>query len=251
MYSDKDLFGENIEAILNIGGKKAKERPRNIIDDRVRQRSQKQLLRVTFPDGKVFCKNSVTLTFTETLRYIGAERVASVGLLWGHGPLLMQEVPAKIKDACKLLDEGWYVNLLGSDTSNKYRQLIAINEALELSLRIDIGTDLETDGTKGFSKTSRTSQSMLVKFEDGTYIGEPSVLSTYVETIKRIGVDVLQRKGLELGGKPLITASNLYNGQVEISKFQWLTVPGQTKDKVKWLKMIATMMHIKLEVTLI
>lgn len=246
-----DSFEDNIAAILEIGGKKSKERPRNIIDDSVRQRSQKQLLRVSFPDGKTFCMASVTQTFTETLRYIGANRVASVGLIWSHYPLVTKDVPEIKHDGWKFLGDGWYVNVLGSNTDNKYIQLKSISDALGLCLNVEIGTDFKVDKAKGFGKTTRQTQSLLVKFEDGSYVGESSSTETYVETIKRIGADMLQRKGLELGGKPLFTASNIYSGQVELSKHQWLTVPAQTKDKAKWLKMIATMTRVKIEVSII
>lgn len=52
-------------------------------------------------------------------------------------------------------------------------------------------------------------------------------------------------------GKPIITYSKLYNGQVQVDKNKWVTVPGQTKDKCKLLRMISSVMKLGLEVNII
>ena len=41
-----------------------------------RPRSQKKILRVSFIDGTVYCYKNATITFTEAVRKIGADRVA-------------------------------------------------------------------------------------------------------------------------------------------------------------------------------
>ena len=38
------------------------------VDENVRQRRMRRLLRVTFPDGKVLCYKSATMTFVEALQ---------------------------------------------------------------------------------------------------------------------------------------------------------------------------------------
>ena len=43
-----------------------------------RPRAQKRIIRVTFPDGTIFCYKNATITFTEALRKIGADKVAEV-----------------------------------------------------------------------------------------------------------------------------------------------------------------------------
>ena len=49
-------------------------------------------------------------------------------------------------------------------------------------------------------------------------------------------------------GKPLITPTKQYNGQIEIGNKRWLTIPPQTKDKLKTLKVISAQMHLNLEI---
>ena len=43
------------------------------MEENLRQRSAKKLLRVTLPDGKVACHKSATMTFIEALAGIGSE----------------------------------------------------------------------------------------------------------------------------------------------------------------------------------
>ena len=50
------------------------------MDEQVRQRRLRRLLRVTFPDGKVLCYKSVTMTFVEALQMIETDRLPEVKL---------------------------------------------------------------------------------------------------------------------------------------------------------------------------
>ena len=45
-----------------------------------RPRSQKKILRVSFIDGTVYCYKNATITFTEAVRKIGADRVAGLNI---------------------------------------------------------------------------------------------------------------------------------------------------------------------------
>lgn len=253
MEEEKDLFGENIAAILAIGGKtpKAGTKQKTTVDEAVRQRSQRKLLRVTFPDSKVICYNRATTTFTMVLRRIGPEKVATVGLEANRYPLVLKDVPESLKDSCEPLDDGWFANLRGSDTNIKYRQLLVINEKLDLGLKIEIGSDFETTKSVQFGKSRAISDNLLVKFPDGTFVGGEKAIDTYRGTIKKIGIDLIQRKGLEFAGKQIISLSKLYNGQEQVGPHQWLTIPGTTKDKARLLKSIALMLHLNLEITII
>ena len=57
------------------------------------------------------------------------------------------------------------------------------------------------------------------------------------------------RKGAQYSGKPLITSTKQYNGQIEIGEKRWLMIPPQTKDKLKTLIIISATLHLSLEVT--
>ena len=88
----------------------------------------------------------------------------------------------------------------------------------------------------------------MVKFPDGTCICEANPVNTFVHAIEKIGVETLMRKGAQYSGKPLITPTKQYNGQIEIGDKRWLVIPPQTKDKLKTLKIIGAQVHLNLEI---
>ena len=91
----------------------------------------------------------------------------------------------------------------------------------------------------------------MVKFPDGEYVANDSALDTYLETIWKLGIDDIMRKHLTWGGKDLITTSQVANGQIQVGERRWVMVPNITKDKAKLLRVVAAMLHIKLEITII
>jgi hypothetical protein len=110
----------------------------------IRKRGKKKLLKVTFEDGKSICYKSTTMTFMETLRRIGVEKLQDVYLEVAHIPLLSKSVYPQFKDYQKELVKGWYV-MTQSDSEQKYRQLLVIKQNLNLDIKIEIGEDLEEE----------------------------------------------------------------------------------------------------------
>ena len=88
----------------------------------------------------------------------------------------------------------------------------------------------------------------MVKFPNGTCICEANSVNTFVHAIEKIGVETLMQKGAQYSGKPLITPTKQYNGQIEIGDKRWLVIPPQTKDKLKTLKIISATMRLNLEI---
>lgn len=217
---------------------------------KAKPRAAKKLLRVTFPDGKSICYKSATVTFIETLRIIGIEMLQQVNLEVSHLPLISQELYPQLDGYQKPLVRGWYVTIM-SDTNQKYRQLLSIKTQLGIEMDVEMGSDLETDTTKFFQKKGKCKENMLVKFPDGTYTAGGSPKDTYIEAIRKIGVDALVKRKIELSGKILITSIPQYKGQVEVEENRWLYIPGLTKDKVKCLKVIGAYMNINFEITTI
>lgn len=214
------------------------------------KRSKKKHLRVTFEDDKSICYTSTTMTFMETLRRIGIERLKELDFKVAHIPLVSQEVYPQYKEYQKELVRGWYV-MTQSDSEQKYRQLLALKELLSLDIKVELGEDFETDKVKMFQKSKRSRGALLVKFPDGEYIGGENPIDTYKETILKIGVDELKRRRIELGGKPLIASTDVTKAYTEIEPGVWLATPSTTKEKVKYLKIIGSFMRIPLEVTII
>ena len=217
------------------------------MDENVRQRRLRRLLRVTFPDGKVLCYKSATMTFVEALQTIGADKFHEVKLESYHLPLISQEINPRFKYWMKPIGEGWYVNTQ-SDSDQKYMQLVSIKQQLGLDWKIEVGSDFTPNDDKVPQRKKREAQQLMVKFPDGTNICDANPVDTFKHTIEKIGVEVLMRKGALYSGKPLITPSKQYNGQIELSNKLWLMIPPQTKDKLKTLKIISATMRLNLKV---
>ena len=90
-----------------------------------RPRAQKRIIRVTFPDGTIFCYKNATITFTEALRKIGADKVASLNMEWRHNSLCSKEPIPGFEQYMKPLDNGWLVNTQ-SDSAEKFLILISV-----------------------------------------------------------------------------------------------------------------------------
>lgn len=217
------------------------------MDENVRQRRLRRLLRVTFPDGKELCYKSATMTFVDALKMIAPERFHDVKLENCHLPLISQELYPRFKKWMKPICEGWYVNTQ-SDSDQKYMQLVSIKQQLGLDWKIEVGSDFTPSDDKVPQRKKREAQRLMVKFPDGTCICEANPVNTFVHAIEKIGVETLIRKGAQYSGKPLITHIKQYNGQIEIGDKRWVMIPPQTKDKLKTLKIIGAQVHLNLEI---
>lgn len=211
-----------------------------------RSRSKRKLLQVTFPSGKTICYANVTDTMIAVLCEIGSERFQDISLEMCHLPLLSKEIYPKYREWMKPVCDGWYVNAQ-SNTDQKYLQLTSISDSLGLGLIIRIGEELETQENPNKGKTTRPKGKLLVKFPDGTsIINTPS--DSFIQSICKIGVDDVMKRGIEYGGNDLISQFQKSNRQIQISERRWITVPNTIKDKVKILRVIALHMGIRLEI---
>ena len=219
-------------------------------DEQIRTRAKKKLIRVTFPDGEVICYNSAISTMIAALNKIGSDKFPAINLELCHLPLLSKEIYPQYKEWMKPVSDGWYLNAQ-SNSDNKYLQLRSISDQLALGLTIELGTDFETQIIPNREKKSRTKDKLLVKFPDGEYVANDNALDTYLETIWKLGIDDIMRKNLTWRDKVLITTSQVANGQIQVEERRWVMVPNITKDKAKLLRVVAAMLHIKLEITII
>lgn len=221
-------------------------------DEKVGRRgySQKKLLRVTFPDGTVICYKNVTMTFVEALRKIGVDKLQNVHLDVYKRPIITREIYEGFEADIKPLDNGWYVFACG-DSTEKYLRLTTIIKQLEIEgITVKIGTDFETSNVKGFSKARKKVGGLLVQFADGEFIGGESPKDSYIQALSKIGLDTICYKGFEDRGEELVTRYNKYKGQVQ-SGGKWITIPGQTKDKIRALERISQKLNLRLKITII
>lgn len=215
------------------------------MNNELQERAKPKKVRVRFPDGTVYCYTSVKETFLATLRKIGPEKLSRVKLEVCHLPMFSQAIYDLYKDFMEPIGGGWYVNIQG-DTYNKYSQLRAINKQLNLGLEIDLSADFRGEKVPRGSKGMAVLQ---VAFPDHTDIGEENTGETFMQCIWHLGIDNVRKLNLKHGGKDLITSARLYRGQVQVDVNRWLVVPGALKDKVKLLRVISLMLHIKLDIT--
>lgn len=213
-----------------------------------RGRAKKKLLRVTFPNGKVLCYKNTTETMIATMQELGVDIMSKVKLELCHLPLLSKEIHPKYKEWMKPVCDGWYLNTQ-SNSDSKFLQLNAINEQLSLGLKVELGEDFETQENPNKEKRIKYKDKLLVKFPDGQYFANNSSTDTFLEVIWEIGVDKIKQKEMSWCGKPLITTSKMFNGQVQIDNQRWIIVPNTTKDKVKLLRVIGAILRINMEIT--
>lgn len=213
-----------------------------------RGRAKKKLLRVIFPNGKVLCYKNTTETMIATMQELGVDIMSKVKLELCHLPLLSKEIHPKYKEWMKSVCDGWYLNTQ-SNSDSKFLQLNAINEQLSLGLTVELGDDFETQDNPNKERRTKTKDKLLVKFPDGQYFANNSATDTFLEVIWEIGVDKIRQKEMSWCGKPLITTSKMFNGQVQIDNQRWIIVPNTTKDKVKLLRVIGAILRINMEIT--
>ena len=213
-----------------------------------RDRARRKLLRVTFPNGKVLCYKSTTDTMIATMQELGDDVIANIKLQSCHLPLLSKEIYPRYKEWMKPVCNGWYLNTQ-SNSDTKFLQLNAINEQLSLGLKIELGEDFVAQDNPNKEKRTRTKGEILVKLPDGQCFANNSITNTFLEVIRGIGIDKIKQKELTWCGKPLITTSKMFNGQVRIDNERWIIVPNTTKDKVKLLRVIGAMLRINMEIT--
>lgn len=214
-----------------------------------RPRAQRKILRVTFPDSTEYCYKNATTTFTEAIRKIGADKVAGLNMQWRHNALCSKEPIPGYESYMKPLDNGWLINTQ-SDTSEKYMILKSIVTKLGIDCAVDLGEDFETSKAKGFVRTRQRVGGLLIQFADGEFVGGKSPKDSYIQAITKIGPDTVCYKGFEDHGQELVTRYNKYKGQVQ-SGDKWITIPGQTKDKISALQRISQKLNLGLKITVI
>lgn len=215
-----------------------------------RPRAPKKLLRVTFPNGKVICYKNATSTMIAVLNEIGEEKFPSIKLELCHLPLLSREIYPRYKKDMKTICEGWYLNAQ-TNSDGKFLQLKAINDQLDLGLKIETGTDFETQEEPDKERRSKSKDKLLIKMPDGEYIANDSALDTFLEVVWQLGIEDIRKKDLSWGGNPLVTNKKIAKNQVQVDSNRWIIVPNTTKDKVKLLRVIGAMLHIKMDINII
>ncbi|MBR6979824.1 MAG: hypothetical protein IKH88_08320 [Prevotella sp.] len=103
-----------------------------------RSKQKMGVIKVTFPDGKVICHQTVADTLVDVVKKIGPKEVQSVGIRMNGQNLVSSKLFDRFeyRRAQKPVGYGLYVNTL-SPTGLKYDQLQRINNLLHLGLKIE------------------------------------------------------------------------------------------------------------------
>ena len=195
----------------------------------------------------MICYTSATKTLIETLKKIGVDKFKDIDLEIGHLPLISKERHDKFKEYMKPIEDGWYVNTQ-SDSDQKYIQLMSIKNSLKLCYTVEIGPDIEPCNSTEHT-IRKGKENILVRFPDGEFIGGQNPKDVYIQSLRKIGLESIRQKCIEVLGKECVTRFNKYSNQVEVEKGAWVTIPNQTKEKKKALEIIATKYRMVLEIT--
>ncbi len=94
-------------------------------------------LRVTFPDGTVIWNKSAIVTYIETLRKVGFERVSKLGLQHaGYNIVGHEKRPVEKNHIWQHERDGWYI-YANISNAQKIDDLKQVSEAFNLNLQID------------------------------------------------------------------------------------------------------------------
>lgn len=219
-------------------------------DEVKRMRGKKKILRVTFPSGDVVCYKNAVTTMITVLNTLGEDCFPLIKLEMCHLPLVAREIFPGFEKYMKPICEGWYLNTQ-SNTDTKFLQLQAISDQFGLGLQIELGVDFDTQEEPEKERRTQHKGKLLVKMPDGEIFTNPSIVHTFLEVVRKLGVDNIRRKDLQWGGKPLISTAQMYNNQVQVDNDRWIIVPNMTTDKVKLLRVIGSMLHVNMEVSIL
>ena len=96
-------------------------------------------MKVTFPDGTVVWNSKAVVTFVETLRKIGFEKIPSVGIMHGGYPLVGKKMRPNIDgNVWQHRTNGWYIYSKLSNEA-KIKDLELISAYYHLNLKIEEG----------------------------------------------------------------------------------------------------------------
>lgn len=105
-------------------------------DEEINGRKKTQILRVTFPDGRVIEERMVLNTLAYVIEYAGIENVHKLKIMVNGTNLLSDTVPDLYNNSKQHI-LGDYVLMTCSNTETKYRQIKQISEALGLNLKVE------------------------------------------------------------------------------------------------------------------
>ena len=231
----------------------------------MRHRKKSDKLIVWIPSkGWIFHATSES-TYLEVLKWIGGERISSVGLEISHLPIVTKEPYPQFLKYMKPIEHGWYVNMIGG-TENKFIQLKAINKKLNLGMKVhlmsedflphskevsDLAKEQGLDIDLGKRRTRTISEILLVEYNGQTFeLKNRYGREMFVKLLECIGVKRISNLNLKCTTGDLLTPLKLNDNQLPCGDY-WLSIPNSTKSRQKLLLTINALLKLDMSIKLV
>lgn len=200
----------------------------------------KKKLKVTFPDGTVFCFKDAVFTVIETLKKIGSERFDEINLFVKEQRLVSfgrqnGYSSSYIKEIC----DGWFY-LNQSDAYTKFLQLDNIRRQLNLDIKIELNEAFKAQCNPKTTRKSSKRQTIKVTMADGgviDYEGHGDVFMTCIDKLSPRNVSA--KANIDFHGSSLFTTSNISGNRLKVAEFLYVAIPQTAKETFKILKLIS------------
>lgn len=156
-------------------------------DEPLKKRISRYILRVKYPDGRVFDSNLVWETLVDVIKYAGPERVEQLNIICMGDNLVsprLNENPV-YRSSQKKIGQGLYVCTYSS-TDIKFKQIVKINLACRLGLEvekiyIDEDGNTRTISSEGSSEHTHVCKDVRISIDDKKPLNKRRLV---LETIK-------------------------------------------------------------------
>lgn len=184
------------------------------------QKHKSHILKVTTPDGQVFCERKVAETLVAVIKYAGVERVwdMNINVCANNMIVFEEDINPRYAVATKYVDEGLYANTC-CDTPTKASIIQQISDTLKLDLVVEFvsidGSSREPAPARPLSNSNR--QKIKVTFPDGKVIRHSVVSDTFIEVIRYAGAEKVRNLHINVIGNNLIVSKSQINPKYIVS----------------------------------
>lgn len=206
-----------------------------------------EVIRVTLPDGKEICYRSPLHTFVEVLKWIGEERFEDIPVKINGRPIVSHDT-YPIKNYTIEILPGWHF-IKQADTRERYLKLLAINNGMNLGMKIEIG-DFKADKNPSLNKCCRPKSLLRVTMPNGECIDYDSYRDVFMTVIDKLGPRSVSAKANFdwSSNQPLFTATNPDGIRVKVADSLFLALPQTVKQAATMLKLIAKRLGIATDI---
>lgn len=220
----------------------------------IKKKEKSELLRVTFPDGKVIQHKKVVDTFLEVIENNYPDLIHELNILHANVNLVTKERSKQYSFAQREIVDGWLV-FTNINTRKKREDLIKISNELELGLKVDVVSLVTGEIIDINDKpTSSTRQKIKVIFPEGKTIQPNKVLEALVEVVKYAGPERVHNLGISVCANNLVlkTQTPRYVKTCKPVGNGWfVNTCSDTLTKYKQIKQISNGLGLNLEVEII